>query len=145
MLSVAQWIDNDGNFVSRFQGPLFPSPADQRDRAIHLDSPFHRRRIRFIGVGHEDLNPAVRIGPLEFLHGSDKHHPSVLIEHRPGMVRECRASGQHRNRDDEDACSSLHTVEQILTWLAAPKLSHSGCAGSPYRTTEWLLEYWNRR
>lgn len=50
-------------------------------------------RIRLTGIGDEHLNPAVRIGPLEVLHGSDERYAFVLIEHRAGMVRECRARG----------------------------------------------------
>lgn len=95
-LSVTQWIGDDGDLVTGLETPRLPTFAHQLHRRAHLDSPLDGRGFRVVGIGNEDLNPAVWVGPLKLLHRTDERNLLCLIEHCPGMMGKGVAGGENR-------------------------------------------------
>lgn len=94
MLAVTQRIDDDRDLVAGIQTSWLPPLAHQFDRSAHLNAPLDGRGLRIVRIGHEDLDPAVRVGPLKLFHCPDERNLSRLIEHRARMVSKCGARHQ---------------------------------------------------
>ena len=103
--SVAERMDDGLDFHAGRQGLGNPALPRQAARPAHLDRPLLRLAL---GIGNRHQDPAVRIGPLEFLDGAFQGHLLFGIEHGEGMMRE----GRHRRHGEGDTseaqCFEVH-------------------------------------
>jgi len=125
--AIAQWINDHRDLVSGFQTARLPPVTNQLDWRAHLDAPLHGWRVRVFGIRHEQLNPAMRIVPLKFLHGADERHLLFQIEHRVRVVRERRSRAKHgdyRHQQSESMSANERTVSASHTREAGIRVSH---------------------
>src|SRR5882724_11133687 len=102
MRAVFERMDHSRNLHARGQGLGNPALPRQTAGRAKLDRPL------LVINGHQD--PAVRVRPLEFFDRAFQGHLLVGIEHREGMMCECR-DRIHGNRDSrETKGSELHLV-----------------------------------
>src|SRR6266566_8131604 len=93
MRAVLERMDHGRDLHARGQGLGNPALPRQTARRAKLDGPL------LVVDGHQD--PAMRVGPLEFLDGPFQRHLLVGVEHREGMMREGR-DRIHGNRDSRE-------------------------------------------
>src|SRR5580658_3340131 len=96
MLAVPKRIYEDRDLIAGKQTSGLPPLAHQFNRGTHLNAPLEGFRAGIARIGYENLDPAVRIRPLELLHRADERDLLCLIEHRARVVRECRGGGERR-------------------------------------------------
>src|SRR4030088_2678786 len=107
MGAVLERMDHSRDLHARGQSLGNPALPRQTARRAKLDRPLFLRASR---VRNVDQDPAMRVGPLEFLDRAFKSHLLVGIEHREGMM--CKSRDRiHGNRDSREAKGfELHFV-----------------------------------
>src|SRR5262252_874461 len=96
---VSERMDHRLNFHARREGLGNPALPRQTGGTAHLDRPLFSLPLAVIDH-HED--PAVRIGPLEFLDGTFQDLGFFGVEHGKGVVCNDR-NGGHGYRDTGEA------------------------------------------
>src|ERR1700683_2935681 len=98
-------MHGDRHLITGLQSGGTPAGARHIVWTVALDAPLIGAAR---GVGHLDLDPAVRIRPTEAHDSADELDRLVAIEHRARMMRECRncQRAEHR-RDERDSKESF--------------------------------------
>mgnify|MGYP003704261743 CR=1 FL=1 len=88
--AVLQRMKFDGHLVARLDRVGAPTARGGRLDGLHLERPLD---LLAGIVGGHDVQPDMRVGPLQFLHGAGLGDHLVAVEHGEGVMRE------HRRRE----------------------------------------------
>ena len=108
------------DLVARLERRGLPARANQNERRRHLDVPGFNRAIL---LGNFQLDPGMRIGPLELLYRSDQRHVLVAIETFHRMVRVSR-----RRTSTSPARHAQATSNRLIKSLSSESLNVSECS-----------------
>ncbi len=99
----------------------------------HLDAPFLDHAV----FAHQQLDPAMRIGPLEELHRALQRDGFLCIKHRAGVVGTYwRGRHQDNGGQQQSPCSNFHKYLRIPTAGGHYSRRH-GCCGAIRIALTW--------
>ena len=109
--AFAQRRNRDSQRVAGFHDRRAPAQVVEIDRRAHFEAPF---LVLSLVVLHDELDVAVRVGPLELAHGAGERHRLRLVEHHRGVMRQRRVGAERDGNRPKSTNAAPHEQHPVF-------------------------------